>query len=391
MKHPINLKNNMHTINTVKEGYCKFLLNCLQDNGNATLTIEDKYQSPYALCFLIFGLHLLKKNNLIHSNRDRWFFLLKNNINKLKESLLLSSIKIEEDKSYLQLLSFTLSSLYILDYLVSDPLEDHVLPLIQTDIFRILENKGTFKGMGQSGNFSMFYAVLLEHARLYLDIDTNTDIKEWIERHLETINDNGFWGNDKHMTYLQFQNGYHQYEMLHYFGAGNKLYDKAATNVALMADEYGHYAPYPGGGGCFDYDAVFILTIANIDIVDRNIDLLNKTFQSILKSQNTDGGFSESHFIRPLGIKNILLMLNNIIKSDNNSSRFECLKYCLTLLRSKHNNINTHWSINARRWSESNLWDSWFRMLTIARIDVLRNKNNRTNWGFINYPGIGYY
>jgi hypothetical protein len=222
-----------------------------------------------------------------------------------------------------------------------------------------------------------------------MGIDTDTEIKEWIKRHLKSINKNAFWGEGKNMTYLQFQNGYHQYEMLHYFGAGKELYDKAAKNVSLMADKYGHFAPYPGGGGCFDYDAIFMLTIASEDVININSHLLSKTLRSILKLQNNDGGFSESQFIRPRSLSNTNLMLRKIINSDNVSSRAECLKYCLTLIRGKHNKINTHWSTNAREWSESNLWDSWFRMLTIARIDSCINLDNKEQWGFINYPGIG--
>ena len=29
----------------------------------------------------------------------------------------------------------------------------------------------------------------------------------------------------------------------------------------LMSDKLGHFAPWPGGGGaCYDYDAIFMLT-----------------------------------------------------------------------------------------------------------------------------------
>ena len=69
--------------------------------------------------------------------------------------------------------------------------------------------------------------------------------------------------------------------------------------------------------------------------------------------------------------------------------RAERARFCLTLLRFKHNKIKTHWTKYSREWHESNLWDSWFRMLTIARIDNSISLSS-SNWGFINFPGIGH-
>ena len=59
-------------------------------------------------------------------------------------------------------------------------------------------------------------------------------------------------------------------------------------NVLLMGDKSGQFAPYPGGGGCFDYDAVFILTIANSDSLKSNLDFFflidsNKILQRTIR------------------------------------------------------------------------------------------------------------
>ena len=72
-------------------------------------------------------------------------------------------------------------------------------------------------------------------------------------------------------------------------------------------------------------------------------------------------------------------------------ARIERLRQSVTLLRPKHNRIHTHWSQYSRRWNESDLWDSWFRMLTIARIDVALDPKKIVEWGFIDYPGIGFH
>ena len=48
------------------------------------------------------------------------------------------------------------------------------------------------------------------------------------------------------------------------------------------------------------------------------------------------------------------------IRSGRGTARVERLRYGLTLLRRRHDRIQTHWSRYSREWSESNLWDSWF-------------------------------
>ena len=89
--------------------------------------------------------------------------------------------------------------------------------------------------------------------------------------------------------------------------------------------------------------------------------------------------------------------MSNILRSARHVSvalgqaRLERLRHSVTLLRPKHNRIDTHWSDYSRRWDESDLWDSWFRMQTIARIDIALNPQNFDDWGFIDYPGIGYH
>jgi hypothetical protein len=378
-----------NSIMQARSRYHEFIFKCLSPSKGFFLTTKDSSESPYALCFAIFGLQLLNDKSTLKANKSNWSLLLRANVNEFKAKRLSLSINLNTDKPYLQLLTFTLSSLFILDSLEDDPLKDHVLPLIDQDIFEILNSKGVFKGDAQSGNFSMFYAILLEHSKLFLQIDTELIIKKWIQVHLNHINKQGFWGNSSNMTYLQFQNGYHQYEIFNYFNVKNKFLDIAAQNVANLADINGQFAPYYGGGGCFDYDAIFIISAGSKKIINHNYDLLIKTLNTLLTIQSNDGGFSESKNIRPRNLDNIFLAFKHVVSSHNSLSFIESLKYNLALLRSKHNKRTDHWSDNSRDWSESNLWDSWFRMLTIARID-LSLELTHNSWGFITYPGIGF-
>ena len=62
----------------------------------------------------------------------------------------------------------------------------------------------------------MFYAIFLIHGQKYINIDTKKEQKIWVEYHLKTMNKFGFWGESTNLKHLQFQNGYHQYEILEY-------------------------------------------------------------------------------------------------------------------------------------------------------------------------------
>jgi hypothetical protein len=292
----------------------------------------------------------------------------------------------------LQLLTFVLSALSILDTLGRDPLGEDVLHVLKRGgaLEASLRDAGVFRGIPQTGNHAMFHAILLIHAREFLGIDTSEDIGTWVRLHCEAMNEFGFWGPQQAMSHLQFQNGYHQYEILEYLGVHPPLWREAAKQVARLADSEGHFAPYPGGGGCYDYDAVFLLTGVPAGPEPQFASLLWRTARTIVSEQAADGGFCESLRVRPLSIGNLRRSILHCAVGTGRV-RWERFRRLLALLRSRHDRIHTHWTAYSRGWSESNLWDSWFRMLTVARIEVALCASSSSRWGFISYPGIGFH
>jgi hypothetical protein len=374
-------------LEAVRKKSFRFIESCEKNDKSYSLTLNSD-SSPYALCFAIFGYHLLLKKNVIENNRLCWDKQLRHNLT-LKRSERLGLVDIKRDKSYLQLLAFTLSALSILKTLEMNPLEREVCEVIPNNIEQALIRSKCLDGAAQSGNYAMFIAIFLIHAKDYLGLNVNSDIKHWSRLHLKSMNKFGYWGNAKTMSYLQFQNGYHQYEILDYLEIPNPRLKFAMNAVSKLADNKGHFAPYLGGGGCFDYDAIYILTS---DSMSSNIynNLLKISCNNIISEQNSDGGFCESLMVRPRSLRNILFTIEEIINSKG-QARVEKIRYGLTLMRSKNNKIHTHWSKHSRNWGESDLWDTWFRMLTIARIDVALDPSKISEWGFINYPGIGFH
>jgi len=296
------------------------------------------------------------------------------------------------DKPLMQALTFTLSALAALGRLDQDPLDDLIRLLLPVDVPAVLDAVGALEGRPQSGNVAMCLAVVLMHAHRFLGLDTTAALETWVGLHLARMNRFGFWGREHGMTHLQFQNGYHQYEIFEYLRLDNPKLAAAKQAVATLADSDGHFAPYPGGSGCYDYDAVFVLTSGEAVMDDPTRALLQKTAASILHEQGDDGGFCESRHVRPRTIATVQRFGQQVISAWNRPSLFvERLRYALTLQRPKHDEIRSHWTAEGRRWNESNLWDTYFRMLALARIDVALNQSRDVPWGFLAYPGIGHH
>ena len=363
----------------------RYLADLFDETGVFRLTVAAE-PSDYARCFHVFLSHTLKVSQAFPPEKLAA---------DIRSSVRLHRRECGEryrDKPFRQLLTFSLSALHLLGALDDDPLADLIEEQLSVTIPEDLERFGCLNGWAGSGNQAMFIIIFMLHGRDHLGLPLQHLIEEWVEVHRQQQNCFGFWGPDCGMTHLQFQNGYHQHEILEYLGVENPKLEKTLSAVCGIADLEGHFAPYPGGGGCYDYDAVFMLTPEGRIPNEGTRELLFRTAASIVVEQRPDGGFAESIRVRPRSLRNLGMFASHTLAARGNWSLFaERMRYALTLQRPKHDRIQTHWSRYSRRWDESNLWDTWFRMLALARIDVAINPENASRWGFIDYPGIGYH
>ena len=111
-----------------------------------------------------------------------------------------------------------------------------------------LKQISALEGRARSGNLAMFAGVLLLFLQNDRGHENEAALKVWSQQHIEFMNRYGFWGNDDSMSHLQFQNGYHQYELLDYMQIKGDFYENCAMAVASLSDADGHFAPYPGAG-----------------------------------------------------------------------------------------------------------------------------------------------
>ena len=247
-------------INNLIENAKKFIFTCECKSKEFKLTPKSE-TSAYALLFAILTLSLLGEDEYLEKNKNIFDQKIRNNLHFFYNYSLENNIEFEYDKPFLQLLSFSFSCLEILNTLKFNPISNIVENIFcNNTVSEYLNIFGSFECRPRSGNMSMFLAIALEHKRKYLSINTSNNIEEWIDLHLKSINKNGFWGNPLTKPYLQFQNGYHQYEILRYFDMSGDYWELAANHILKLKDNNSKFAPYPGGGGCFDLDAIFFLT-----------------------------------------------------------------------------------------------------------------------------------
>ena len=376
----------MNDFVTMAERLVAFVWSC--DAGSPNFRLTPKAEpTPYARCFAVFLLHLLRDPGLSVIAVP----LAQAIVHDLKEIRFRPGMDIRS-KPYRQLLTFSLSALAALPRASPRLLDEFVAEQISGLGLKDLERIGCLEGRAGSGNQAMFTAIFLIHGRDHMGLNTQSLIDAWAEAHLQRMNRYGFWGSSVGMTHLQFQNGYHQHEILEYLGVENPYLSHTLAAVRALADQEGHFAPYPGGGGCYDYDAVFMLTPDGKIPDEPTRKLLLQIEATISSEQRPDGGFAESIRVRPRSLPHLRMFAAHILDALGKGSLFaERLRYGLTLQRPKHDRIHTHWSRYSRRWNESDLWDSWFRMLALARIDTAVYPEHSGHWGFIDYPGIGYH
>lgn len=348
---------------------------------------ERSEPSPFARCFAIFIKALCKDKIWLDERKEQLIDSLNQEFNAFYLRRSQENINLELDKPTLQLLCFSLSALNILGGALSKANNLVLKNYLELDAVANMVERGVGEGLAGSGNQAMFMAIILLYANRFLNIDKEFEIKNWLRFNVNALNTNGFWGASRDITYLQFQNGYHQYEIFEYLGYSEAPWRKAATKVLSLADSKGHFAPYPGGGGCYDYDAVFMLTSRFTGDI-KQTDILSRTLETLLSEQNRDGGFCESKLLREKGIPKVIPHLKHILRQPSHL-RFASLKTGCNLLRYKHRLVATHWTDTDRKWDESNLWDTFFRLSAISRICIFLDLKEQDCFALNDFPGIG--
>ena len=353
-------------------------------NNHYNLT-ADNNSSLFSTIFSIFIKDLLnyefqdeEKNllsKLIRSHQDP------------KSGLFAENYQIENPnffcKKSMQLTTFSMSALSILNSVPEFQINHNIKT--KDEIFSYLDKVGVKKGIIGSGNFAMFLGIFLSYEKM-LNPD-NDLLKFWFQYHDQHFNKkNGFWTHGiKGNTQWSYQNGLHQLIIYEFWNREFPNYKKAVNMVIKNADKTGSFSLIPGGGACWDYDAIHILNLLGLkNKFKKNIieSILLKSYKSLINTR-TDLGFCENNLVQELSVfKNINFF---IYKKSLVSTIFRLRAF----LSEKNNGFthHPHWSKRPIKMNETDLWSTWFRLITIAEIENIFLKS--TNWNFHKFPGLG--
>lgn len=267
------------------------------------------------------------------------------------------------------------------------------------DVHTYLRDIGCFKGKPTTGNIAMALAIFLTYQyEKYKDESALDRLDSWFYWHEKTQNrSTGFWGNSlRKKYYAGFQNAFHQFVIYNYWSRRISRHKNIVDIVLSLQDVDGFFAPTPGGGACWDYDAADILINCGYKRGYRKKeikDVLVHLYFAILRGQSEDGGFCESRK-RPSSSRDIMTHSKFIFSGCNPELWYYRLRATLGASRRKEESIKTHWTCKGRLWGQSDLWNTWFKCLSLAEIAntiKLKNDLGLEKANFHRMIGLGFF
>lgn len=232
--------------------------------------------------------------------------------------------------------------------------------------------KHEFRNFWYTSNKIMFLFYFLTYEQERLNVD-NSELISYLFVFLDSTQDadTGFWGTQEGAS---LENGMygasHIYLYYDFYGREINYKDKIVDNVIKLQNSYGLFGSKLGGA-CEDYDAIEILSILmkHSDYKRERIKkIVNKTYNMIQRNQNKDGGFSY-----------------NI----DNRNIFERLKD--KIARKEYYYSYSGWDKMRSNSFKSDLWGTYFRVLTTAKIERMFGIGRSNKYKFYSLPGWGYY
>lgn len=217
----------------------------------------------------------------------------------------------------------------------------------------------------------LFYFLIFEQEKRGAD---NQSLIQQLFRFLDSTQDleTGFWGkqNGTSLEHSMF-GAAHIYQFYDFFGRDIYCKEAILDHTLALQNTYGLFGSR-FGGACEDFDAVEICCMLTkhssykSDLVRKAV---QKTYARINNNQNRDGGF-------PYAI--------------DTRSRTEKL-WGVIMRSSKPYYRYSEWKRMESQSFKSDIWGTYFRVLTTAKIVRMLDGNGSSKCNFYPLPGWGYY
>ena len=288
-------------------------------------------------------------------------------------------------KKCLQLTTLSMSALSILSVQQKYKINHNIKNKEQ--VYQFLDQVGVKAGKIGSGNFAMFLGIFLTQDNLFNP--KNKLIDSWFDYHNEYYNKrSGFWTSGiKGRSQWAYQNAVHQITIFKFWNKEVTNYKASVDMIIDHSDCNGTFALLPGGGACWDYDAIHILNYLGIKKeyrVEEIKKIFNKTYNHIISTK--DGiGFCENNYVQNIKLSKDI---NEFYYKGNPISSIFRLREFLSSRKTDFSHY-PGWSNFPIKLSESDLWSIWFRNLTLAEIEY--SIKGSKEWKFQKFPGLGFF
>lgn len=272
---------------------------------------------------------------------------------------------------------FTYFALIALDMLGSTPEKKiyFIEPFQDLEILKTWLDKRNWNDFWYSSNEIMFLMYFLSHvkrdAQQYSSIDESLD---FIFRYLDLRQDptTGYWGNEVRSNPRNGLFGAaHIYLFYEYYGKTINFGEAIVESTLKLQQEDGLYGP-AGGGACEDYDAIEVLARLRplcSEMDDRIHSSMLCTLNIINSTKSVAGGFGYRLSL-PAPMIALKRKINRILRRTkyrySGWDRMECDMY------------------------SPDIWGTYFRLLTIAIVEINLDLPKSYPYRSYSLPGWGY-
>jgi len=250
--------------------------------------------------------------------------------------------------------------------------------------------------VSNSGNRAMFIANMLTS-----ELQTGNDaaaagLEAWFSWHDKNRDGrSGFWGSGPSAKYFWGMMGFvHQFIVYNYFDRRLSSPNRIIDRILLLQQPDGLFSPMLGGASCDDLDAIHSLVYFYHTEDNRRAEIkesLRRASFTIKAIQNRDGGFPWSAR-RRLDVSEWLNLALHNLRIRHPYLLYEATKTVLQGQLHLAKPLRTGWSTEGRRWTDSSIWDTWFRVLALAEIEtVLSPEPQSSVWRRVDFPNFGWF
>ncbi len=295
-----------------------------------------------------------------------------------------------------QLTTYALSALVTLDIEPRYPLRFTQTWMQPGWVKSFLDSLDWKHNAWNSGSRAMFVAIILTYQVQYqANAKAQQSLDEWFQWHEEHARPrSGYWGTSYQCDwYIGMGGAAHQYTLYDYHQRRPPYLEQAVEQIVKMQYYDGRFWPLYGSGSCYELDAMQILMVGYRHLPqyhDSIQQVARKMIDFTMTAQNDDGGFCWANR-RWFVWQDIIRSLP--VTGDIGAMLWSFQKQAIAHIKRNDIRSKTVWIKGLHTIQTSSLFDTWFRLLTLAEIAQVLEDERLASFDFqpLKFVGWGYF